>query len=334
MSLPAVPLRDNVVFPGQLAPLAAGRPRSVAALEAAVNGDGRVVLAIQRNPERDDVSLDELHPVALVAHVGAMRRLPTGGAHALVEGKERVRITGFDASGESWRATVEEITAVTDDSTEVDALSGSVKNLYADYVAAGASVAPDVAMAMARATAPAVVADIAAAAPDLSFEERVALLQEVEVVTRLRSLVPLLARQAEVAQLRSKIHEDVQKTINKTQREHILREQLRAIRKELSELEGGDDDEEDLAGRVENSAMSEAVKQRALKEVRRLEQIPSASPEMGMVRTWVDWLLDLPWGDASEPPVDIERAQSILDEDHYGLTKVKDRILEWLAVRE
>jgi len=335
LTLPAVPLRDNVVFPAQLAPLAAGRPRSVAALEEAGDGDGRVVLAIQRDADHDDVGLDDVHPIAVIAHVGAFRRLPTGGAHALVEGRERVRIIRWESSGDSWRATVEEAPDVIAESTEIDALSGTVKTLFAEYVGAGAAVGPDVAMAMARANHPALVADIAATAPDLTFEERMSLLQQLDVRDRLRSLVPLMARQSEVAQLRTKIHEDVQKTINKSQREHILREQLRAVRKELSDLEGGDgEEEEDLATRVENAGMPEPVKTRALKEVRRLEQIPSASPEMGMVRTWVDWLLDLPWGDPPAERVDIERAAAILDEDHYGLTKAKDRILEWLAVRE
>ncbi len=332
--LPAVPLRDNVVFPGQLAPLAAGRPRSVAALEAAGSGDGRVILAVQRDAERDDVSVEDVHPIAVLAHVGAFRRLPTGGAHALVEGRERVRILGWDASGAEWRVTFEPAVSPPAEGNEIDALAGSVKNLYAEYVAAGAAVGADVATAMPRASHPDVIADIAAAAPDLSFEERVSLLQQVDVRERLRALLPLMARQSEIAQLRTKIHEDVQKTINRSQREHILREQLRAVRKELAELEGGDDDEEDLAARVEKAGMPANVQQRALKEVRRLEQIPSASPEMGMVRTWVDWLLDLPWGDPPAERVDIERAAAILDEDHYGLTKVKDRILEWLAVRE
>ena len=332
--LPVVPLRDNVVFPSQLAPLAAGRARSVAALETAVNGDARVVLAIQRDAERDEVSLDDVHAIAVIAHVGAFRRLPTGGAHALVEGRERVRITDFDSAGEAWRASVERVEMNPAEGTEVDALAGSVKNIFAEYVGAGAAVGADMAMAMARATQPELIADIASAAPDISFDERVQLLQQVDVVERLRLLVPLLARQQEVAQLRSKIHEDVQKTINKTQREHILREQLRAIRKELAELEGTGEDEEDLSARVEAAGMPDGVKQRVLKEVHRLEQIPSASPEMGMVRTWIDWLLDLSWGDPPAERVDIERAAEILDEDHYGLSKVKDRILEWLAVRE
>jgi ATP-dependent Lon protease len=334
LTLPAVPLRDNVVFPSQLAPLAAGRPRSVAALEAAVNGDGRVVLAIQRDAERDDASIDDVHAIAVIAHVGAFRRLPGGGAHALVEGKERVRIDAFDASGDAWIATVTPIPVEAVEGTEVDALFGSVRSLFADYVNAGAQVGADTAVAMARASQPELIADIASTCPDFGFDDRVALLQETDTIARLRTLIPLLAREVEVAQLRTKIHEDVQKTINNSQREHILREQLRAIRKELTELDDAGEDDEDLAARVEKAGMPDNVKQRVLKEVHRLEQIPSASPEMGMVRTWVDWLLDLPWVDPPAETLDIERAAAILDEDHYGLTKVKDRILEWLAVRE
>jgi ATP-dependent Lon protease len=334
LTLPAVPLRDNVVFPSQLAPLAAGRPRSVAALEAAVNGDGRVVLAIQRDAERDEASIDDVHTIAVIAHVGAFRRLPGGGAHALVEGKERVRIDAFDASGDAWIATVTPIPIETVEGTEVDALFGSVRTLFAEYVNAGAQVGADTAVAMARASQPELIADIASTCPDFGFDDRVALLQETDPIARLRKLIPLLAREVEVAQLRTKIHEDVQKTINNSQREHILREQLRAIRKELSELDDAGEDDEDLSARVEKAGMPDNVKQRVLKEVHRLEQIPSASPEMGMVRTWVDWLLDLPWADPPAETLDIERAAAILDEDHYGLTKVKDRILEWLAVRE
>ena len=333
-TLPVVPLRDNVVFPSQLAPLAAGRPRSVAALQAAVNADGRVVLAIQRDAELDDVTQGDLHPVALLAHVGAFRRLPGGGAQALVEGRERVWIQSFDAAGDAWRATVIPVNAIPVEGTEIDALSGSVKTLFGEYVAAGAAVGADVALAMARSTDPALIADIASTTPDFSVADRIALLQQVDVIDRLRMLAPLLARQVEVAQLRSKINEDVQQTINKSQREHILREQLRAIRKELSDLEGGEGEDEDLAARVEKAGMPDAVKQRVLKEVARLEQIPSASPEMGIVRTWVDLLLELSWGEPPVEAIDIQQTKSILDEDHYGLTKVKDRILEWLAVRE
>jgi ATP-dependent Lon protease len=334
-TLPLVPLRENVVFPHQLAPLGAGRPRSVAALEAAVQADGRVVLAVQRNAEIDDVGIDDVHPIAVVANVGAFRKLPTGAAQALVEGQRRVMIRGFESSGDRWTATVVTIPEPFEASAENDALVGSVKTLFGDYVGAGAAVAPELVVAVTRTTEAARVADMASAAPDIAVADKMALLQEADVAKRLRALVPLLAKQVEVAQLRSKIQEDVQKTINKGQREAILREQLRAIRRELSELDGSaGEEEEDLATRVENAGMPEAVKARALKEVQRLEQIPSASPELGMVRTYVDWLLDLPWGPPPPENVDIARAKRILDEDHYGLPKVKDRILEWLAVRQ
>jgi len=334
-TLPLVPLRENVVFPHQLAPLGAGRPRSVAALEAAVQGDGRVVLAVQRNPEIDEVGIDDLHPVAVIANVGALRKLPNGGAHALVEGQRRVLLRSLDSAGESWLATVATVDEALESSAQNDALIGSVKSLFGDYVSAGAQIPPEVVVALTRSSEPARVADTASAAPDLAVADKMTLLQEIDVAKRLRLLVPLLAKQVEVAQLRSKINEDVQKTINKGQREAILREQLRAIKRELAELEGSSEDgEEDLATRVENAGMPEAVKTRALKEVSRLEQIPSASPEVGIVRTYVDWLLDLPWADPPADAVDINRAKQILDEDHYGLPKVKDRILEWLAVRQ
>ncbi|MDQ2959451.1 MAG: endopeptidase La [Candidatus Dormibacteraeota bacterium] len=332
--LPVVPLRDNVVFPHQLAPLAAGRPRSVAALQAAVNADARVILAVQRDAEPDEVGYEDLYQVAVVATVGALRLMPGAGAHALVEGQQRVRLLSFDTDDEHWSAAYELIEDGDVSGTEADALAGSVRQLYADYVTAGGQVSPEVAAAMARATEPGRVADIASAAPDLTVVERVELLQALDVVERLRRLAPLLGRQVEVASMRTRIHEDVQRTINKSQREHILREQLRAVRKEIAELDGEGDDGEDLAARIEALGMPSEVKARALKEVARLEQIPGASPEMGMVRTWVDWLLDLPWGERPLEHIDIGRAAAILDEDHYGLAKVKDRILEWMAVRD
>ncbi len=332
--LPVVPLRDNVVFPHQLAPLAAGRRRSVAGLQAAVNADGRVILAVQRDAQPDDVGFGDLHQIAVVATVGALRLIPGAGAHALVEGQHRVRLQSFEEDGDHWSASYDAIDDNDLTGTEADALAGSVRQLFAEYVTAGGQVAPEVAAAMARAGGPSRVADIASAAPDLTVDERVELLQTLDAVERLRRLAPLLGRQVEVASMRTRIHEDVTRTINKSQREHILREQLRAVRKELAELEGEGDDGEDLSARIEALGMSPAVKARALKEVSRLEQIPSASPEMGMVRTWVDWLLDLPWGEPPHVDIDIERAAAILDADHYGLAKVKDRILEWMAVRD
>ncbi|HUY60634.1 MAG TPA: endopeptidase La [Candidatus Dormibacteraeota bacterium] len=331
-TLPLVPLRDNVVLPHQLAPLGAGRARSVASLEAAVAGAGKVVLAVQRQSDIDDVELKDLHPVATVAQIGAFRR-GSGGAQVLVEGQRRVRLISLQTE-DGWMATVSSVVETDGEDAESDALSGSVRQLFADYVAAGAQVAPELAVAVARAKEPSRVADLAGAAPDLAPEDRIQLLQETDPAARLRLLVPLLARQVQVAELRSKIQQDVAQTINQGQREAILREQVRAIRKELAELGGDTQTEEDLRERIEGAGMPEPVRVRAVKELERMESLPSASPEVGILRSYLDWLLDLPWGQPAPEQVEIQDAARILDEDHYGLEKVKERVLEWMAVRQ
>jgi ATP-dependent Lon protease len=331
-SLPLVPLRDNVVLPHQLAPLGAGRDRSVNSLEAAVAAEGKVVLAVQRQSELDEVQLLDLYPVATVAQIGAFRR-GTAGAQVLVEGLRRVRLIELEV-GEVWTVKFVELPDTEPVGTEIDALAGSVRQMFADYVAAGAAVPPELAVAVARAKEPGKVADLTGTAPDLDPLDRIALLQEPDVERRLRGLVPLLARQLEVAQLRNKIQQDVAQTINQGQREAILREQLKAIRKELAEVGGEATAEDDLRERIDAAGMPETVHSRALKELDRLESLPSASPEVGIVRTYVEWLVDLPWKDAGQERVDIREAARILDEDHYGLPKVKERILEWMAVRK
>ncbi|MGH7666563.1 MAG: endopeptidase La [Candidatus Dormibacteria bacterium] len=331
-SLPLVPLRDNVVLPHQLAPLGAGRDRSVSSLEAAVAAEGKVVLAVQRQSELDEVQLLDLYPVATVAQIGAFRR-GAAGAQVLVEGLRRVRLIELE-TGDVWTAKFVALPDTEPQGTEIDALAGTVRQMFADYVAAGAAVPPELAVAVARAKEAGKVADLSGTAPDLDPIDRIALLQEPDVERRLRGLVPLLARQLEVAQLRNKIQQDVAQTINQGQREAILREQLKAIRKELAEVGGEATAEDDLRERIDAAGMPEAVHARAVKEMDRLESLPSASPEVGIVRTYVEWLVDLPWMDAGQERVDIREAARILDEDHYGLPKVKERILEWMAVRK
>ncbi|HUY96593.1 MAG TPA: endopeptidase La [Verrucomicrobiae bacterium] len=331
-TLPLVPLRDNVVLPAQLAPLGAGRERSIASLEAAVAASGKVVLAVQRVSELDEVQLRDLYPVATVAQIGAFRR-GSGGAQVLVEGQYRVRLRDLTV-GDGWSAVVETVPESEPVGAEVDALASSVQQLFAEYAAAGAQVAPELAISVARTREPGRIADLAGAAPDLPAEERIALLQEEDPVARLQRLLPVLARQVQVAQLRSKIQQDVAQTINQGQREAILREQLRAIRKELSDLGGDSEAEEDLRERIEAAGMPDPVRARALKELERSESLPAASPEVGILRSYLDWLLELPWSDPPAETLEIETAARILDEDHYGLPRVKDRILEWMAVRQ
>ncbi len=294
--------------------------------------EGKVVLAVQRQSDLDDVELADIYPIATIAQIGAFRR-GAGGAQVLVEGQRRVRVLEL-TQGEQWTAKVVALPEIEPHGTEIEALVGSIRQMFGEYVAAGASVAPELAVAVARAKEPGKVADLAGTAPDLDPQDRIALLQEDDVERRLRGLVPLLARLLEVAQLRSKIQQDVAQTINQGQREAILREQLKVIRKELADLGGESGSEEDLRERITAAGMPEPVLKRALKEMDRMESTPSASPEVGMIRNYLDWLVELPWGDAGPERVDIQEAARILDEDHYGLPKVKERILEWMAVRK
>jgi ATP-dependent Lon protease len=297
-----------------------------------VAAEGKVVLAVQRQSDLDDVELADIYPIATIAQIGAFRR-GAGGAQVLVEGQRRVRVLEL-TQGEQWTAKVVALPEIEPHGTEIEALVGSIRQMFGEYVAAGASVAPELAVAVARAKEPGKVADLAGTAPDLDPQDRIALLQEDDVERRLRGLVPLLARLLEVAQLRSKIQQDVAQTINQGQREAILREQLKVIRKELADLGGESGSEEDLRERITAAGMPEPVLKRALKEMDRMESTPSASPEVGMIRNYLDWLVELPWGDAGPERVDIQEAARILDEDHYGLPKVKERILEWMAVRK
>ncbi|MGC8460975.1 MAG: endopeptidase La [Candidatus Dormibacteria bacterium] len=335
LRLPLIPLRDNVVFPRQIAPLAAARSRSVGSLETAVSTQSQVILAIQRSPEGEDITKKTVYPVGIVAAVGAFRRLPAGAAQALVEGQQRVRIRSVSAVGDAWFATVDLLADDPAVDTRAEAAAGSIKQMFSEYVAAGGGVTPDMAVALAREDDPAAIADYAASAPEISLDTKIELLQETRTAKRLTALLPIYARLLEVAKLRAKITEDVQRTMNNTQREHILREQLQALRKELSEISGDrEDDEEDTRSRIESLPLPEEVRHRVLKELNRLEQIPTMSPEVGIVRSWIDLVLDLPWDHTPEKPVAIADAQAVLDQDHYGLMKVKNRILEWLAVRQ
>ncbi len=333
--LPLIPLRDNVVFPRQIAPLAAARTRSVGSLETAVSDQSQVILAIQRSPEGEEITKKSLYPVGIVAAVGAFRRLPAGAAQALVEGQQRVRIRSIRAEGDAWFATADLVPDEPAPDTQAEAAAGSIKQMFSEYVAAGGGVTPDMAVALAREDDPSAIADYAAAAPEIPLEAKIDLLQETRTSRRLTTLLPIYGRLLEVAKLRAKITEDVQRTMNNTQREHILREQLQALRKELNEISGDrEDEEEDARSRIDSLPLPEEVRHRVLKELNRLEQIPTMSPEVGIVRSWIDLVLDLPWDHAPEKAVAITDAQAVLDRDHYGLTKVKNRILEWLAVRQ
>ncbi len=323
--LPLVPLRESVVFPKIVQPLGVGREKSVAAINAAMNEEKHyIILAAQKDAEVDDVTSDQIFGVATVAEIVRLLRIPDGSAQIIVQGLQRVR---------NFRVTFQPIVDNVGEPVEQEALLRSVKSLFGDYVENGGSIVPEVAMTAKSTDDPSHFADLVAQSQDLTLEQRQQLLEMGSVVERLRFLSVFLAKQNEILQMKAKIQSDVQQTLDKTQREYILREQMKAIQKELGDDDGSSEVGE-LREKIEAAGMPDEVKEKALKEVGRLEKIPQASPEQGVIRTYVDWLISVPWKKAPEDDWDIAEAARILDEDHYGLPKIKDRILEYMAVRK
>jgi len=332
--LPLVPLREAVVFPKLVIPLGVGREKSVAAINAAMGTEKHyLVLAAQKDAEIDDVTGDQIYGTGTVAEIVRLLRIPDGTAQIIVTGLQRVKITGYLPEVAHLRVTFEPIVEDLGEAIEREALLRSVRGLFEEYVQNGGAVPQELTMTAKNTDDPAYFADLVAASPDLTLEQRQQLLETKSVIERLRFLSVFLAKQNEILELKAKIQSDVQQTLDKTQREYILREQMKAIQKELGEDEGGSEIRE-LREKVEAAGMPDPVKEKALKEVGRLEKIPQASPEQGVIRTYVDWLISLPWKQAPEDDWDIAAAAKILDEDHYGLPKIKDRILEYMAVRK
>src|SRR5450759_1038409 len=332
--LPLVALRETVIFPEMIVPLQVGREKSVAALNAAVASNGPIALVTQRQVEQEDIGDPaELYTVGTLARIAQVVQLQDGTVRAIVQGQARLRVLGFSSTDPYIVVNVEELPDVTPDSIEVQALMRTVQGQIEQYVASGAPVPPEAAVAARNISEPGLLADMVAYSPDLSTEQRMELLQTSDVLERLKLVSNFLARQIEILELKGKIQSEVKSELDKTQREYILREQLKAIQRELGEDDPQQAEINELREKAEQAGMSEEVKARALKEIDRMSRIPSASPEVGVIRTYVDWLVGLPWNVSTTDNLDIKIAAKILDEDHYGLEKIKERILEYLAVR-
>jgi ATP-dependent Lon protease len=332
--LPLVALRETVIFPEMIVPLTVGREKSVAALNAAVAEGGRIALVTQREAEREDITeADQLYGVGTLAKIAQVVKLQDGTVRAIIQGQSRIRIHGFAQAEPHLRARIEELPETSAEDVEVQALMRSVQAQVEQYVQAGAPVPPEAAVAARNITEPGLLADMTAYSPDMSTEQRQELLETIDVAERLKLASAFLAHQIEVHELKGRIQSEVKSEMDKTQREYILREQMKAIQRELGEEDPQQAEVTELREKIEAAGMPEEVKARALKEVDRMSRIPSASPEVGVIRTYVDWLVGLPWNVTTDDRYDIKEAAKILEEDHYGLEKVKERILEYLAVR-
>jgi len=333
-TLPLVALRETVIFPEMIVPLQVGREKSVHALNKAVADGTPIALVTQRQADREDITDPaELYEVGTLAKIAQVAQLQDGTVRAIVQGQQRLRLLGFEGVEPSIMARVEILSDDSPQGVEVQALVRSVQAQIEQYVQSGAPVPPEAAVAARNITEPGLLADMVAYSPDMSTEQRQQMLETIDVVERLKLVSAFLARQIEILELKGKIQSEVKSEMDKTQREYILREQLKAIQRELGEDDPQQAEINELREKVEAAGMPEEVKVRAIKEVDRMSRIPSASPEVGVIRTYVDWLVALPWNVASDDQLDIKEAARILDEDHYGLEKVKERILEYLAVR-
>src|SRR5579859_2834545 len=333
--LPMVALRDTVIFPEMIVPLQVGRDRSVKALDRAVRTSSPVALITQRSNETEEVnSVDEVYTVGTLAKIAQVIRLQDGTIRAIVQGQKRIRLLDLVQTDPHLEARVETIEDAHAKTLEVEALMASVQGQIEQYVTSGASVPPEVAVAARNISDPGLLADMVAYSPDMTTEQRQQLLETIDVPDRLRLVSQFLAKQIEVLELKGRIQSEVKSEMDKTQREYILREQMKAIQKELGEEDPAVAEASELREKVEQSAMPDEVKEKALKEVDRLSRIPSASPEQGVIRTYVDWLVSLPWGTYTDDNLDLADAEKVLDEDHYGLEKPKERIVEYMAVRK
>ena len=332
--LPLVALRETVIFPEMIVPLQVGREKSVNALNAAVADGGPIALVTQRQPEQEDIDdPSELYTIGTLAKIAQVVQLQDGTVRAIVQGQGRLRVHGFSSTEPYLRAIVEELPDASPDGVEVQALMRTVQAQIEQYVANGAPVPPEAAVAARNISEPGLLADMVAYSPDMSTEQRQEMLETIDVTERLKLVSTFLANQIEILELKGRIQSEVKSEMDKTQREYILREQLKAIQRELGEDDPQQAEINELRDKVEAAGMPDEIKTRAIKEVDRMSRIPSASPEVGVIRTYVDWLISLPWNVATDDQLDIKEAARILDEDHYGLEKIKERILEYLAVR-
>jgi len=332
--LPLVALRETVIFPEMIVPLQVGRDKSVQALNRAVAESLPIALVTQRQADREDISSPaELYTIGTLAKIAQVVQLQDGTVRAIVQGQGRLRVLSFESVDPYISATVELISNEGPVDIEVQALVRSVQAQIEQYVQSGAPVPPEAAVAARNITEPGLLADMVAYSPDMTTEQRQELLETIDVTQRLKLVSGFLARQIEINELKGRIQSEVKSEMDKTQREYILREQLKAIQRELGEDDPQQAEINELRDKVEEAGMPDEIKARAIKEIDRMSRIPSASPEVGVIRTYVDWLVSLPWNVSTEDNLDIRAAARILDEDHYGLEKVKERILEYLSVR-
>jgi len=332
-SYPVLPLRDIVVFPHMIVPLFVGRDKSVRALEDVMKGDKTILLIAQRSASEDDPGPDDIYEVGTMATVLQLLKLPDGTVKVLVEGQKRAQVTGFSDNENYLEAEAETVEDAAVSGDEIEALSRSVISQFDQYVRLNKKIAPEVLVATNQIEDPSKLADTISSHLAIKLSDKQALLGEFGIVDRLERVLGFMEGEIGVLQVEKKIRSRVKRQMEKTQREYYLNEQLKAIQKELGENEEGGDELAELEAKIEKTKLSKEAKDKAMSELKKLRNMSPMSAEATVVRNYLDWMLGVPWGKKSKVRKDLTRAQKILDNDHYGLEKVKERIVEYLAVQ-
>ena len=332
--IPVLPLRDVVVYPHMVIPLFVGREKSIHALEKAMDADKRIMLVAQKSAALDDPQVDDMYRIGTVSTILQLLKLPDGTVKVLVEGQERARVLNFLATEDFFQAQVTMLKSEPISDRESEVLSRSVLNQFDQYVKLNKKVPPEILSSLSGIDEPARLADTIAAHMALKIEEKQAILEIVNLRERLEHLIGMMEGEIDILQIEKRIRGRVKKQMEKSQREYYLNEQMKAIQKELGDLEEAPNELEELEKKIETGGLSKEAKAKASSELNKLKMMSPMSAEATVVRNYLDALVSVPWKKRTKVRHDLPRASTVLEEDHYGLEKVKERILEYLAVQQ
>ncbi|MEM1350256.1 MAG: LON peptidase substrate-binding domain-containing protein, partial [Myxococcota bacterium] len=337
--LSVLPLRNTVLFPQVVVPLAVGRPKSVKLIEDAVQRDAPIAILTQRQPEQDDPSVEDIYPIGTVARILKVVKIASDNYSVIIQGQQRIELLEMKQKDPFFVGEFEVLQepdpeALGAEQVEVEALFMNLKSTAKQVVKFLPEMPKEASQMVDGVDNPGQLCDFVAANMDISTEEKQTILETVGLKDRLKTVVTLLARQLEVLRVSDKIQSQIKEEIDKNQREYYLRQQLKAIKEQLGELDGEGGDLDEIASALEQKDLPDEVSEVIRKQLNRLRMMQPASSEYGVTRTYVETLLDIPWRVTTEDKLNIKQAREILDEDHYDLDKVKKRIIEYLAVRK
>lgn len=331
--LPVLPLRDIVVFPHMIVPLFVGREKSVKALEHVMQEDKQILLVTQKSPAQDDPGKDDLYDVGTVGTILQLLKLPDGTVKVLVEGSQRVKVEKYDDKEDYLQALTADVKDETIVNDELEALTRTVASQFEQYVKLNKKIPPEVIVSINQIEEPSKLADTIAAHLALKIDEKQELLAFINTADRLEKIYAFMEGEIGVLQVEKRVRNRVKRQMEKTQREYYLNEQMKAIQKELGDGDGGFDELEELQKKIEDTKLSKEAKEKAEHELKKLRQMSPMSAEATVVRNYLDWVLNVPWEKRTRVKKDMKESKKVLEKDHYGLEKVKERILEYLAVQ-